>query len=46
MLYGTDPQRVDRMAVEKGGNPAYHYVEVSGLRPGVTLGSTADATTW
>jgi Icc protein len=36
VLYGTDPQRLNRVAVEKGGNTAYHYVEVSGLQPGVT----------
>jgi len=36
VLYGTDPGNLDRVAVEKGGSTAYHYVEVSGLRPGVT----------
>jgi 3',5'-cyclic-AMP phosphodiesterase len=36
VLYGSDPQRLDRVAVEKGGDTAYHYVEVSGLQPGVT----------
>jgi hypothetical protein len=34
--YGTDPSRLDRVAVQRGGATAYHYVEVSGLRPGVT----------
>lgn len=34
--YGTDPSRLDRMAVQRGGATAYHYVEVTGLRPGVT----------
>jgi 3',5'-cyclic-AMP phosphodiesterase len=36
VLFGTDPSRLDRVAVEKGGDTAYHYVEVSGLEPGVT----------
>ncbi len=34
--FGTDPERLDRVAVEWGGDTAYHYVEVTGLRPGVT----------
>lgn len=34
--YGTDPSRLDRVAVQQGGESAYHYVEVSGLRPGTT----------
>jgi 3',5'-cyclic-AMP phosphodiesterase len=34
--YGTDPNRLDREAREHGGGTAYHYVEVTGLRPGVT----------
>jgi 3',5'-cyclic-AMP phosphodiesterase len=34
--YGTDPSRLDRVAVQRGGATAYHYVEVTGLRPGVT----------
>jgi 3',5'-cyclic-AMP phosphodiesterase len=36
VLYGTDPARLDHVAVEPGGDTAYHYVEVTGLRPGVT----------
>jgi 3',5'-cyclic-AMP phosphodiesterase len=36
VLYGTDPARLDRVAAERGGGTAYHYVEVTGLRPGVT----------
>jgi 3',5'-cyclic-AMP phosphodiesterase len=34
--YGTDPARLDRVAVQPGGDTAYHYVEVDGLRPGQT----------
>jgi 3',5'-cyclic-AMP phosphodiesterase len=34
--YGTDPARLDREARERGGGTAYHYVEVTGLRPGTT----------
>ncbi len=34
--YGTDPNRLDRVALQRGGETAYHYVEVTGLRPGVT----------
>ena len=34
--YGTHPDRLDRIAVERGGETAYHYVEVTGLRPGTT----------
>jgi 3',5'-cyclic-AMP phosphodiesterase len=34
--YGTDPARLDRVAVQPGGDTPYHYVEVAGLRPGVT----------
>jgi hypothetical protein len=34
--YGTDPGRLDRVAFESGGSTAYHYVEVTGLHPGVT----------
>ncbi|HET9169440.1 MAG TPA: metallophosphoesterase family protein [Actinospica sp.] len=34
--YGTDPNRLDRIAVERGGETAYHYIEVTGLRPGTT----------
>jgi 3',5'-cyclic-AMP phosphodiesterase len=34
--YGTDPGNLDRVAVEWGGDTAYHYVEVTGLRPGTT----------
>ena len=34
--YGTDPNRLDRVAVQRGGETAYHYVEVTGLRPGTT----------
>jgi 3',5'-cyclic-AMP phosphodiesterase len=34
--YGTDPAQLDHVAVERGGDTPYHYVEVTGLRPGVT----------
>lgn len=34
--YGTDPHRLDREAREHGAGTAYHYVEVTGLRPGTT----------
>lgn len=34
--YGTDPSRLDRVARQHGGDTAYHYVEVTGLRPGET----------
>jgi len=34
--YGTDPNRLDRVATQCGGETAYHYVEVTGLRPGTT----------
>jgi 3',5'-cyclic AMP phosphodiesterase CpdA len=34
--YGTDPARLDRIAVQTGGESAYHHVEVAGLRPGTT----------
>jgi 3',5'-cyclic-AMP phosphodiesterase len=34
--YGTDPANLDRVAVQRGGETAYHYVEVTGLRPGTT----------
>ena len=34
--YGTDPDRLDRIALQRGGETAYHSVEVSGLRPGTT----------
>lgn len=34
--YGTDPSRLDRIALQRGGETAYHYVEVTGLRPGTT----------
>jgi 3',5'-cyclic-AMP phosphodiesterase len=33
--YGTDPAQLDQVAVEWGGETPYHYVEVTGLRPGV-----------
>lgn len=33
--YGTDPAQLDRVAVEWGGDTPYHYMEVTGLRPGV-----------
>jgi len=33
--YGTDPARLDRIAVEWGGETPYHYVEVTSLEPGV-----------
>jgi 3',5'-cyclic-AMP phosphodiesterase len=32
--YGTSPDRLDREAREPGSGTAYHYVEVTGLRPG------------
>jgi 3',5'-cyclic-AMP phosphodiesterase len=34
--YGTDPGRLDFEAREWGDGTAYHYVEVTGLRPGTT----------
>ncbi|MBR7827756.1 metallophosphoesterase family protein [Actinospica sp. MGRD01-02] len=34
--YGTDPDRLDCVAVQRGGETAYHHVEVTGLRPGTT----------
>ena len=34
--YGTDPARLDRVAVETGGETAYHHVAVTGLEPGRT----------
>jgi 3',5'-cyclic-AMP phosphodiesterase len=34
--YGTDPNRLDQQALEFGAGTAYHYVEVTGLRPGTT----------
>jgi 3',5'-cyclic-AMP phosphodiesterase len=34
--YGTDPNRLDHEAREHGPGTAYHYVEVTGLRPGRT----------
>jgi Icc protein len=34
--FGTDPARLDRVAVQRGSDTPYHYVEVTGLRPGVT----------
>ena len=34
--YGTRPDRLDQVAVQHGGETAYHYVEVRGLRPGTT----------
>ena len=34
--YGTDPDNLDRVAVERGGETAYHYVEITGLQPGTT----------
>jgi len=34
--YGTDPDNLDRVAVEWGGETAYHYVEITGLQPGTT----------
>src|SRR5215469_4372242 len=34
--YGTDPTQLDHVAVEWGGDTPYHYVEVTGLRPGMT----------
>ncbi|HTZ93647.1 MAG TPA: metallophosphoesterase family protein [Streptosporangiaceae bacterium] len=34
--YGTDPNNLDRVAVEWGGETPYHYVEITGLRPGTT----------
>lgn len=32
--YGTDPDHLDLAVRETGGDTAYHYVEVAGLRPG------------
>lgn len=32
--YGTDPAQLDQVAMEWGGETPYHYVEVTGLRPG------------
>jgi 3',5'-cyclic-AMP phosphodiesterase len=34
--YGTDPNRLEHEAREHGPGTAYHYVEVSALRPGTT----------
>lgn len=34
--YGTDPGRLDAAVAEPGEATAYHYVEVTGLRPGTT----------
>jgi 3',5'-cyclic-AMP phosphodiesterase len=34
--YGTDPDNLDRVAVERGGETAHHYVEITGLWPGTT----------
>lgn len=34
--YGTDPDHLDRVVPEAGGETAYHYVEVTGLAPGTT----------
>jgi Icc protein len=34
--YGTDPNRLGLEAREHGSGTAYHYVEVTGLRPGTT----------
>ncbi|WP_370349980.1 fibronectin type III domain-containing protein [Catenulispora sp. EB89] len=34
--YGTRPDRLDRVAVQRHGDSAYHQVEVEGLRPGTT----------
>jgi 3',5'-cyclic-AMP phosphodiesterase len=34
--YGTRPDRLDRVAIQRHGDTAYHYVEVEGLRPGTT----------
>jgi hypothetical protein len=34
--YGTDPDRLDRIASQRGEETAYHYVEVTDLRPGET----------
>ncbi len=33
--YGTNPAQLDQIAMEWGGETPYHYVEVTGLRPGV-----------
>ena len=33
--YGTDLGQLDQVAMEWGGETPYHYVEVTGLRPGV-----------
>jgi hypothetical protein len=32
--YGTSPDRLDRVAVQRGGETAYHFVEITGLHPG------------
>ena len=34
--YGTHPSRLDHVAVQRGGETPYHYVEVRDLRPGTT----------
>ncbi|MBO0701157.1 MAG: metallophosphoesterase, partial [Zavarzinella sp.] len=34
--YGTDPGHLDLAVSEGGGDTAFHYVEVTGLRPGTT----------
>lgn len=34
--YGTSPGRLDRIAVQTGGETPYHVVEIEGLRPGTT----------
>jgi 3',5'-cyclic-AMP phosphodiesterase len=34
--YGTNPNRLDREARQRGSGTAYHHVEVTGLRPGAT----------
>lgn len=34
--YGTDPGRLDTEVREPGAGTAYHYVEITGLRPGTT----------
>jgi len=34
--YGTDPDHLDHLVTESGGETAYHYVEVTGLAPGTT----------
>jgi len=36
VYWGTDPQRLDRIATDHWRDTAYHYVELTGLEPGRT----------